>query len=173
MKVALIDCIGVQMASFDIPYLSAAIASDAECDLETLALQQAMRLIIGVCKLMCQPDIIAHGSGAACSAASSPIECASCNGCDRQEEFCDRLWDAGLLMAAKKELANLLFDYATKSICAANGREQAQMRTELSKHGCARLNKLRMDIAGDCAEINLAMRQHDALMRARNNPRGD
>jgi hypothetical protein len=132
-----------------------------------------MMLIIAQCKSMCWPDIAAHGSSAACSAASSPAECASCNGCDRQEEFCDRLWYAGLLTAAKKELAKLLFDYATKSICAANGREQVRMLAELSKNGRALLEKLRTSIAGDCSEINLAMRQHDALMRARNNPRGD
>ena len=161
------------MASFDISYLSAAIAGEAEFNLETLALQQAMMLIIGVCKSMCLPDIAAHGSGAACSAAGSPAECDSCNSRDRQEEVCDRLWYAGLLTAAKKELAKLILDYATKSICAANYREQARMLEELSKNGRAQLDNLRTSIAGDCAEINNAMRLHDALVRARNNPRGD
>ena len=150
----------MQTASFNISYLVKAIRNGSARNPESLALLQAMQLIIQKCKLMCRPDV-AH----VCAAAS-------CNSCDRRrEEFCDRLWEAGLLTAAKKELAALLTTYATDSICAPP-EDQARLLRVVTVAGCKALDTW-CPSADDCAEINLAMQQQDALMRARLNPRGD
>lgn len=172
-------------------YMLAAIRSTDQAtstfDLSSVVQLQAMRLILNECRKLCAPAA-AHGGRPACAASSSPSECPNCNSSDRKDEFCDRLWETGQLEESKRELADLLEPYAGRLVCAVSdpleeARQLRQLPT-ITVEGRRLLVKMIKKVTGkcsrcasrcecvnrynvNCAEINHAMRQQDALALAR------